>query len=95
VEGSCRSPFSAVVLAAYATWRNLLAQLITMTVLTSDMVQPLSGTIFEPVLVQPISMTKFISGMVVSRSPGVYFIRHVRILSRRTDLGLVLCSRRT
>jgi hypothetical protein len=92
VEGSCRSPFSAVILAAYENWRNILAQLITMTVLTSDMVQPLSGTIFEPVLVQPISITKFISGMVVSPSPGVYFIRHVRILSRRTDLGLVLCS---
>jgi hypothetical protein len=53
-----------------------LAQLITMTVFASGIVQILSRTIFVPGLVQPISVTKFISGMVVSRSPGVYFIRH-------------------
>ena len=31
-------------------------------------VQLLSGTIFVPGLVQPISVTKFITGIVVSRS---------------------------
>ena len=40
------------------------------------MVQLLSGTIFVPGLVQLISVTKFITGIVVSRSQGVYFIRH-------------------
>jgi hypothetical protein len=76
VEGSCRSPFSAVVLAAYENWGNLLVQLITRTVFASGMVQLLTGVIFVPGLVQPISVTKFTSGMVVSRSPGVYFVRH-------------------
>jgi len=76
VEGSCCSPFSAVVLAAYENWRNLLVQLITRTVFASGMVQLLTGMIFVPGLVQPISVTKFISRMVVSRSPGVYFVRH-------------------
>lgn len=76
MEGSCCSPFSAVVLAAYENWRNLLVQLITRTVFASGMVQLLTGMIFVPGLVQPISVTKFISRMVVSRSPGVYFVRH-------------------
>jgi hypothetical protein len=76
VEGSCRSPFPAVVLAAYGNWRNLLAQLITRTVFASRMVQQVSRTIFVPGLVQRISVTKFISGRVVSRYPGVYFVRH-------------------
>jgi hypothetical protein len=40
------------------------------------MVQLLSGTILVFGLVQPISITKFISGLVVSRSPAVYFMRH-------------------
>ena len=48
MEGSCRSPFSAVVLAAYKSWRNLLAQLITTTVFASGIVKLLSGTIFLP-----------------------------------------------
>jgi hypothetical protein len=35
-------------LAAYENWTNLLAQLITLTVFASGIVQLLSGTIFLP-----------------------------------------------
>ena len=76
MERSCRSQFSAVVLAAYENWRNLFAQLITMAVFASRIVKLISGTILVPGLVQPISLTKFMSEMVLSRSPAVYFIRH-------------------
>jgi len=80
-----------VVLVAYDNWRNLLVQLITMTVFASAMVQLLFGTIFVPVLVRPISVTKFICGMVVGRSPEYILPGIVRMLSRRTDYVLVSC----